>query len=73
MPRRWALEPLLLKFGVDLWLGGHVHAYHRTWPVAKGHVTRRDYVDPTAPVHVLDGVGGCSGLTASFEKPPWMA
>ena len=99
---QWALEPLLLKYGVDMWLGGHVHSYHRSWPSAGGKPTQRDYVgllkqrlhrqhvvvletfserslvhlqvNPTAPVHILDGVGGCSGLSAYHDlPPPWMA
>ena len=57
-----------------MWLGGHVHSYHRSWPSAGGEPTQRDYINPTAPVHILDGVGGCSGLSAYFGvKPPWMA
>ena len=71
--RLWAVEPLLLKYGVDLWLAGHVHSYHRTWPVAGGMATQRDFVEPKAPIHILDGVGGCSGLSAARETPPWMA
>ena len=86
-----------MEYGVDLWLGGHVHAYHRSWPVANGQAlqvcscratscpecthhplprvhalaggggnvggalshagAQRNYVDPAAPIHILDGVG----------------
>ena len=27
------LEPILLKYDVDLFIGGHVHAYERTLPI----------------------------------------
>ncbi len=30
---RVTIEPLLYKYGVDVFLGGHTHAYERTFPV----------------------------------------
>jgi hypothetical protein len=52
-----------MEHGVDLWLGGHVHAYHRSWPTAKGRAVRRNFVDPAAPIHILDGVGAAMIMT----------
>ena len=39
---RDAVEDLLVKYGVDLYLAGHVHSYYRTYPVYKGNYTK-DY------------------------------
>jgi hypothetical protein len=60
------IEPLLLEFGVDLYLYGHVHAYEATWPIANGKVTRT-LVNAPAPVHVLTGAGGPPGAPDVFN------
>ena len=68
---RRPLEPLLLKYGVDLVLTGHEHAYERTLPVAdlepaapapasRGGNATSHFVDPVAPIHVMAGTGGGS-------------
>lgn len=38
---REAMEPLFLTAGVDLVFNGHVHAYERTYPVARGEVAKK--------------------------------
>jgi hypothetical protein len=49
---RLAYEPLFLKYGVDLVLNGHTHAYERFHPSA-------DYkLDPCGIVHITVGDGG---------------
>jgi hypothetical protein len=63
---REAYEPLLLKYGVDLLLNGHVHAYERTHPVA-------DYkADPCGVVHISVGdagnIEGLDGMTGIEEN-----
>lgn len=74
MQRFWALEPLLHQHKVDLWLSGHVHRYQRSWPVLRGEVMQRNYVDPLATVHIMAGVGGCGGMGAFVGlKPRWEA
>lgn len=64
-----ALEELLLRGRVDLYLSGHDHGYERTLPVARGRVVSQEpqrYASPPpAPLHVLVGTGG-----ATFD--PWL-
>ncbi|KAK9829245.1 hypothetical protein WJX72_004731 [[Myrmecia] bisecta] len=51
-PMRKAFEAMFFKYGVDLVLTGHVHAYERTYPV---YDYRRNACGPT---HVVMGNGG---------------
>jgi hypothetical protein len=48
-----AIEDLMVKYEVDLYFCGHVHAYYRTKPVYKGKV------DAAAPAHFIVGGAGC--------------
>lgn len=57
----YALEPLMLQYGVDLYFAGHTHRYQRNWPAARGALVQLDYNDPRAPVHVQSGIGGVDG------------
>eukprot|EP00163_Fabomonas_tropica_P016716 TRINITY_DN2985_c0_g1_i1.p2 TRINITY_DN2985_c0_g1~~TRINITY_DN2985_c0_g1_i1.p2 ORF type:complete len:277 (-),score=49.14 TRINITY_DN2985_c0_g1_i1:57-887(-) len=54
------IEPLMLEYGVDLYLCGHMHAYERVHPNINGTVkaTGNAYKSPGAPVHVLQGTAG---------------
>jgi len=56
------LEPLMVKYGVDLYLTGHTHNYERTLPVMKNVPTNtysnNVYVNPSAPVHIQSGSPG---------------
>lgn len=73
---RDALEPLFRRYGVDLALFGHVHAYERTCQVnaavcadQRGYFGRKDlYVDPTSPVHVHVGTAGFE-LNREWDNP----
>lgn len=67
---RSALEPLLMRFKVDLTLHGHHHTYQRTCPVVNetcvglgsgGHAL--------GPVHVVMGNGGAP-LSMNIQNPP---
>lgn len=49
---RGALEPLLLRYGVDAVLAGHVHAFEATLPIAAGVVSECE-----GTVHVTVGTG----------------
>ena len=61
-----ALEPLLLRHNVDLFLAGHEHCYERTVPVADFVVASKNrrygpgavFTNPGAPLHVMAGTGG---------------
>ena len=53
------IEPLLLTYGVDLHVVGHVHLYESLWPTGpNGTVANASFIAPRAPVHVTSGVGG---------------
>ena len=72
---REALEPLFCKYGVDMYLSGHVHSYERTYPVCHGYYTAKNYSDAQAPTHVMVGSGG-AGLTHHWKRgppPAWSA
>jgi acid phosphatase type 7 len=52
-----AFEPLLLEYGVDLVLSGHVHFYDRQAAVDNG--TAQEITDnPTAPWYITNGAAG---------------
>ena len=62
------LEPLLLRYGVDLYCAGHDHFYQAAWPVGpRGAVPAKSYVSPRAPVHLLSGAGAAPAFGA---EPP---
>ena len=65
---RKELEPLMLKYGVDVFFAGHEHNYDVSYPVAFGQPTQKDYVNPKAPVHIVTGAGGAPALD-SFGPP----
>ncbi|CAJ1355276.1 unnamed protein product, partial [Effrenium voratum] len=70
---RRELEPLFMKHQVDLFLGGHLHNYERTWPVAHNLTVARSYTDVGATVHVVIGnAGDVEGLTDTWQScPDW--
>jgi len=53
-----AFEPLFQRYGVDLYFSGHVHYYERLWPIKDGAPTQKNYVEPTAPVYIINGCAG---------------
>merc|ERR1719272_461854 len=57
------MEPLFNKYGVDIVLNGHIHAYERTFPVNNG---KRD---PCGPVYLTLGDAGNYEAAA----PEWRA
>ena len=58
------LVPLYEKYGIDLVIFGHIHAYERTWPIFKERVNQEKGV-----IYLnLGGAGG--GLeNASYQRP----
>lgn len=79
------LEPVLVRYGVDLAIWGHTHCYERTTPVRFNNVTDREHfspdgkvykhnattVDQTSPVHLIIGVAGALINETWFPKPEW--
>lgn len=57
----YGLEPLMLKYGVDMYFAGHTHHYQREYPVARGQLVQLNYNNPRAPVHIQSGIGGLDG------------
>jgi len=62
------LEPLLVKYNVNLVFTGHIHAYQRTSNVALGNVTA------TGPIHITIGAGGrkCDAPFKTEEPEEWV-
>jgi len=61
---RFYFEDLFYKYGVDLVLNGHVHAYERTAPIYQWQV------NPNGPVYIVNGCGGTAeGLYKHWEDP----
>ena len=58
------LVPLYEKYGVDLVIFGHIHAYERTWPIFKERVNQEKGV-------IYLNMGGAGGglENASFQRP----
>jgi 3',5'-cyclic AMP phosphodiesterase CpdA len=70
---RNVFEPLFQRYGVDLYLAGHVHSYERTFPVVNGTKLASDYDSPGATTHLMVGMGG-AGLTGRWAaQPSWSA
>lgn len=65
------LEPLMLKYGVDLFVAGHEHDYESIWPVAKGKLVAQTFTNPPAPVHFVTGAGGPPGMDKFGDSGPW--
>ena len=61
---REAMEPLFLKAGVDLVFNGHVHAYERTHPIARGRVAKDGipYKYPSSEALVRTGLPDLPGV-----------
>lgn len=57
------MDPILQKFGVDVYDAGHVHSYDVTWPLCNGTFCgNKSYVDPNGTVHITEGNGGVPGV-----------
>jgi hypothetical protein len=61
LTRREALEPILTKFQVDVYIAGHVHAYERTYPIRKSVIHNK-----TGVIHLLVGSMYTHSLTHSL-------
>lgn len=68
-----SLEDMMYKYKVDIVQVGHLHNYERTWPTYKGKAVLKGtnsthYVDPQAPVYVVQGTAGAL-IREKFIKP----
>jgi hypothetical protein len=70
--RVYGLEPLMAKYGVDVYLTGHEHFYERLWPTINGSYLHT-YDAPGWPVHVLTGSGGAYSKDTLGSIGPWDA
>lgn len=68
---RKSMEPLLYKYGVNLVLAGHVHAYERSYP---SYNFQRDDVNGMTYIVIGDG-GNREGLATLYidPQPVWSA
>jgi hypothetical protein len=61
-----ALEPVLLKYKVDIYIAGHIHDSATTWPMANGkRCGPASYHQPKCPVHITEGNGGVPGVVGN--------
>jgi acid phosphatase type 7 len=67
---RHHLEDVLLKYGVDVVMSGHIHAYSRSCPVADNRC--RDPADG-AIMHVITGSGGRLLSSVRRRQKEWVA
>lgn len=51
-------EPLFHRYGVDVYIAGHVHLYERTYPMVNETSTATDYNNPKATVYINNGAAG---------------
>ena len=61
------LEPLLLKYGVDIFNAGHVHDYCSTFPMQYNKKVNSDFNSPKGPVHITEGNGGVPGVVGTYK------
>lgn len=74
MEKRFGLEELFHRFGVDVYLCGHQHNSERHYDVAFGASTQST-VDPPATTYIVTGAGGNrEGITPfTTDAPPRVA
>merc|ERR1711953_410093 len=61
------LEPLLIKYGVDIYNAGHIHNYEASWPMKNGKACQKDYENPKCPVYIVEGNGGVPGASGNCK------
>lgn len=70
------MEPLMKKYGVDLYVAGHLHNYERSYQVFNGTFVSKSYTNPTTTIHCVAGMAGDNeGLTNKWfnPQPQWSA
>lgn len=69
---KYPMEPLLVEYGVDLFVGAHEHNYERIYPIYNytTHLNKGNpYHNPKAPVHIVTGSAGCHHESDPFIHP----
>ena len=69
--QREAYEDVLYQYGVDVFFGGHYHAYERTCPVYNGSCRETESGHAKATVHMLLGTGGANQDFDRWDEQPW--
>jgi acid phosphatase type 7 len=76
-PFQQQIEPLMIKYGVDLYLSGHMHMMERVFPVQDGVPTQQQghiYHNPGLPAHAVQGNSGVFTDHSYFVPTPmWSA
>jgi predicted MPP superfamily phosphohydrolase len=78
-PYQSTIEPLLVKYSVDMTFSGHMHMYERVHAVINGTVKQASdihgvYRQPGAPIHVVQGNAGIFEDTKYIDpQPAWSA
>jgi len=77
---KYAMEPLLWDYSVDLFIGAHEHSYERLYPmynytILSGADDHNPYINPRGPVHITTGSAGCTEHFDHFGgiQPDWSA
>lgn len=67
-----AIEELLYKYNVDMYICGHKHSYERTYPVYNSTVEAgpNPYNNPRAPTHLVVGTGGNVENNTQYTHSP---
>jgi len=65
------LEPLFMKYGVDVFFAGHEHDYESIWPSFNNKIQQKSFVEPKATSHFVTGAGGAPALDAFGSPGPW--
>jgi hypothetical protein len=68
---RHDLEPLFMKYGVDLFFAGHEHDYESIWPSYNNKLVQKSFVRPRATTHFVTGAGGAPALDKFGDPGPW--
>lgn len=63
-----ALEPLFIRYKVDMYDAGHSHLYGVSWPMVNGTATQHNYVNPKGTIYITEGNGGVPGVPATYEQ-----
>lgn len=71
--RSW-VEPLFLKYKVDLVVSAHRHIYQRTLPMANGNATWANYTAAPTPAYIINGAAGNQEHNdGPAPSEPWLA